>query len=207
MQREVIRSKEDLKYYLSCDKIALRIPAERKFPRPFYDVIWKYEILLRKTEYYHNNKGLFNKLLFILYRTRLQTLSNKLSIFIPINVFGPGLSIAHAGAVVVNAAAQVGCNCRIHECVTIGATGGEKVAAKIGDNCFIGSGAKVIGAITLGNDVAIGAGAVVVKSFSDDGITLAGVPAKIISHNSSASNIVKATELYYNLKDNRINEQ
>lgn len=42
---------------------------------------------------------------------------------IPVNSFGPGLSIAHGGTIVVNNTARIGKNCRIHEGVTIGATG------------------------------------------------------------------------------------
>ncbi|MFD1393166.1 serine O-acetyltransferase [Lacticaseibacillus jixianensis] len=77
----------------------------------------------------------------------------------------------------------------MQEGVTIGATNGKKEAALIGDNCFIGSGAKIIGNIRIGNNVAIGAGAVVVKDCLEDSVTLAGVPAKIVSHNGSASNL------------------
>lgn len=197
----MIKTKDDLKYYMACDKIALKIPSMRKFPRPIYDVIWKYQIVLRKAEYYHNNQGIVNKVLFVVYRTILQNMSNTLGIFIPINVFGPGLSIAHVGTITVNAAAKVGCNCRIHEGVTIGATNGEKKAATIGDNCFLGSGAKVIGAVTLGDNIAIGAGAVVTKNYCESNITLGGIPAKIISKNNSARNIVEATTIYHRMKD------
>lgn len=93
---------------------------------------------------------------------------------IPVNSFGLGLSIAHGGTVVVNDIARIGKNCRIHEGVTIGTTGKNGRAAIIGDNCFIATGAKIIGDIHLGNDIAIGANAVVVKSFLENGITLGG---------------------------------
>ena len=93
---------------------------------------------------------------------------------IPVNCFGPGLSIAHYGPIVVNTTAKVGKNCRIHEGVTIGATGKNGQAATIGDNCFLATGAKVIGDIHLGNDIAVGANAVVTKSFLEDKITLGG---------------------------------
>lgn len=50
----MIMTKDDLKLYLKADKYAL----ERKRDKPsFGDVIWKYEILLRKAEYYFNNRG------------------------------------------------------------------------------------------------------------------------------------------------------
>lgn len=182
----MIKTKSDLKYYLKQDKKALGILDTRTFPRPFLDHIWKYEIILRKYEYAINNSR-FSR---IYYKILLKYWSEKLSVYIPPNVFGPGLSIAHAASIVVNDNAKVGKNCRIHEGVTIGATNGEKKAAIIGDNCFIGSGAKIIGNISIGDNVAIGAGAVVVKSFEGSNITLGGVPARIISQNSSKSNLL-----------------
>lgn len=48
----------------------------------------------------------------------------------------------------------------------------------IGDNCWIGANATVIGGVTLGDNVVIGAGAVVTKSFGDN-VVLAGVPARV----------------------------
>ena len=52
----MIKSKEDLLYYLECDKKALQISHKR--PRLFTDEIWRYEIALRKLEYYTNCKCL-----------------------------------------------------------------------------------------------------------------------------------------------------
>ena len=57
----------------------------------------------------------------------------------------------------------------------------EEEAPIIGDNCFIGPGAKLFGKIKIGNNVAIGANAVVNKSFEDN-VTIAGVPAKIVNN-------------------------
>ena len=53
-------------------------------------------------------------------------------------------------------------------------------APTIGDNCFIGPGAKLFGDIKIGDNVAIGANAVVNKDFGDN-VTIAGVPAKVVS--------------------------
>lgn len=50
----------------------------------------------------------------------------------------------------------------------------------IGDNCDIGVGAKIIGDITIADNVTIAAGAIVNKSCSQSNVVLAGVPAKII---------------------------
>ena len=54
------------------------------------------------------------------------------------------------------------------------------LAPKVGDNVVICTGAKLIGNITIGNNVIIGAGAVVVKDVPDNAV-VGGVPAKILS--------------------------
>ena len=175
-----IQSKKDLKYYLEQDRIALKRPSGFVMIK---DNIWKFEILLRKSEYYCNCMPGILKKIGSLYKRRLYRLGAKCGGFsVPINCFGPGLSIAHCGSIVVNDTATIGKNCRIHEGVTIGATGKNGQAAIIGDNCFLATGAKVIGDVHLGNDIAIGANAVVTKSFLEDGITVGGyLPKKLVT--------------------------
>lgn len=187
----MITTKNELKHYLLQDAIALNCD-ERQRPSLFGDEIWKFQRLLRKTEYYTN---LYNKskkyyiFHYLWHKFRFHKLSVKLGFSIPLNVFGPGLSIAHYGTIVVNSAAKVGKNCRLHEGVNIGATNGSAAAPQIGDNVFIGTGAKIIGDISIADDVAIGANAVVVKSITESGVTYGGVPAKKISSNNSHSNL------------------
>ncbi len=182
----MIESLEDYKYYCGRDKKALGV--SRKYPRIVGDEIWKYEILLRKQEYLSNCNPFLAKIRLLVCRFFRHRLALKCGgIQIPINVFEEGLAIVHYGCIVVSSGARIGKNCRIHEGVTIGSTNHEKEAAQIGDNCFIGSGAKIIGKIMIGNEVAIGAGAVVVKSFGNH-MTIAGVPARKISDNSSRLN-------------------
>ena len=185
----MITSKKELNYYLSQDALALR--CQRKRPKLFGDLIWKFQIILRKTEYfnYMYQKQKFYIFHYFWYKLLLHKYSVKLGFSIPINVFGPGLSIAHYGTIVVNDAARVGKNCRLQEGVNIGATNGSSRAPQIGDNVFIGTGAKIIGDITIADDVAIGANAVVVKSITEKGVTYGGVPAKKISSNNSHSNL------------------
>lgn len=74
--------------------------------------------------------------------------------------------------------AQIGENCRIYQNVTIGEV--DKQAPVIGDNCLIGAGAVLVGAIKIGNDVKIGAGAVVSEDIPD-GSTVVSQPMRIIS--------------------------
>lgn len=181
----MIRTKNDLKEYLRCDQYALRQEGRRR-PRFGRDEIWRFEILLRKVEYYTNNSpNLSSKIFYAIYKLRFHRLSVKLGFSIPVNVFGKGLSIAHYGPIVVNSNTKVGDYCRIQECVTIGSTGGSDKAPKIGDSVFIASGARLIGNIRIGNNVAIGANAVVTKSCEVNHVTLAGVPAKVISDHGS----------------------
>lgn len=70
--------------------------------------------------------------------------------------------------------------------MTIGVNGrGEKSGvSKVGDRVFIGPGARLFGAIKIGNDVAIGANSVVTKDVPDRAVVM-GVPAKIINFNGS----------------------
>ena len=89
----------------------------------------------------------------------------------------------------VHGNARVGRNCRLQEGVTIGATNGSHEAATIGDNCYFGSGAKVIGAVTIADDVAVGANAVVTKDITEPGTSWAGIPAGKISDKDSHSNL------------------
>ena len=185
----MITTKKELAYYLMQDAIALRCDGKR--PKFFGDLVWKYQIILRKTEYLNNVYRDRKHLIFhyFWYRLLFHKYSVKLGFSIPLNVFGPGLSIAHYGTIVVSDAAKVGKNCRIHEGVNIGATNGSLKAPEIGDNVFIGTGAKIIGDITIADDVAIGANAVVVKSILEKGVTYGGVPAKKISANNSHANL------------------
>lgn len=185
----MIDSKEALKRYLEQDKLALGRQKDSK-PRLFGDEIWKFEILLRKVEYYINCKsGLLPTIVRKYYKFRFHNLSVKLGFSIPPNVFAEGLAIPHYGTIVVHANARIGKNCRLQEGVNIGATSGSHDAAVIGDNCFFGSGAKIIGAVKIADDVAVGAGAVVTKDIPEPGTTWAGVPAKKISDKNSHDNL------------------
>lgn len=190
----MIQSKEDYKYYLKCDEIALRL--EKKFFKiPYVHTIYFYQKLMRKTEYYLNCKhGFIGKVIGYIYKLWFIRKSQKLGFSIGLNVFGPGLSIAHYGLIVVNENSKIGKNCRIHEGVTIGATNGSHLAPIIGDNVFIGTGAKIIGNVKIADNVAIGANAVVVKDIVESNITVAGVPAKKVSSKGSKENIVIASK-------------
>jgi serine O-acetyltransferase len=90
---------------------------------------------------------------------------------------GPGFVILHSFGVVINSSVRAGKNLVIEHGVTIGAEKGRSPV--LGDNVFIGAGAKVIGPVKVGSDVKIGANAVVTKDLPD-GATAVGIPARVI---------------------------
>ena len=192
----MIKSKEELNYYLKADKVSLGVTSRK---HPFItDYVWKFEILLRRTEYAKNcleKKSPIGKLIYYVYEYRLRRYSLKLGFSIPINVFGPGLCIAHYGTIVVNPNCKIGKNCWIYPNASLGAnTGGPNDVPTIGDNVYIGPGVKVFGKIHIGNNISIGANSVVTKSFDHDGITIAGVPAKVINQTNSNEKIMRARQ-------------
>lgn len=91
---------------------------------------------------------------------------------------GGGLYLPH-GNVVVDGLVTIGRNCVIAPWVTIG-TNGTVAGPTIGDDVFIGTGAKVLGAIRVGDRAKIGANAVVIDDVPADA-TVVGVPARRVT--------------------------
>lgn len=201
----MIQSKSDYLYYLEADRISRRIPKKRslldKIKGLYYpDYIWDFQKNLRKLEFYNNCKKGFISYVYYNYLNKKHIrLSLKLNFSIPINVFGPGLAIVHYGTIIVNSSAKIGSNCRLHACVNIGTEAGYADRAPIiGDNCYIGPGAKIYGKIYIQNGTAIGANAVVNKTFDEENIAIAGVPAKKIGFVDTRKLLVPATEIIKN---------
>ena len=94
---------------------------------------------------------------------------------------GKGLLIDHGMGVVIGETAVIGDNCTIYQGVTLGGTGKEtgKRHPTLGNNVMIGSGAKVLGPFTVGDNSKIAAGAVVLTEVPP-GSTCVGVPARIV---------------------------
>ncbi len=88
--------------------------------------------------------------------------------------------IEHFGGIIISGDAVFGDDCVVRNGVTVGLRHrGVRGAPVIGDRVDIGAGAKVLGPIRIGNDVAIGANAVVIQDVPD-GCLAVGVPARII---------------------------
>lgn len=92
--------------------------------------------------------------------------------------FGPGFVLVHSLGVVINTSVKGGRNVVVEHQVTIGAEKG--VVPTIGDDVFIGAGAKILGGARIGNGAKIGANAVVLDDVPA-GATAVGVPARIVS--------------------------
>ncbi|HEY8723857.1 MAG TPA: hypothetical protein VIL92_08385 [Gaiellaceae bacterium] len=188
----MIESKQDFRYYVRADLAAHGLDRWRLFSR-----LWEPEAAfqrqLRRLEYVQTcRRDLIGRFWFQLLQFRFLRASRRLGFTIPAGVFGPGLSIAHYGSIVVTGRARVGRNCRIHSDVNIGEA--DDGAPMIGDNVYIGPGAKIFGAITIGDGVAIGANAVVHHDVSS-GVTVGGVPARVISKKGSQGLVVDACRI------------
>ena len=99
---------------------------------------------------------------------------------------GRRLFIDHGTGVVIGETTVIGDDCTIYQGVTLGGTGKDKGKRHptLGNHVMVGSGAKVLGPIEIGNDVRIAAGAVVLSDIPDHS-TAVGVPARVVRRNGA----------------------
>lgn len=184
----MIKNRADLWSYIKADGKSRGVGS---LPLAYLvDPVFRFTVLLRINEYLINTNH--SRLTRAVPHLLFKRLSIRLGFSVALNVFGPGLAIVHYGLLVVNPSARVGKNCRVHAGVNIGGAAGlvkegdtTLRAPRIGDDCYIGPGAKIFGGVVIGHSCVIGANAVVNKSFDVSGVTIAGVPARIVSHSSS----------------------
>jgi serine O-acetyltransferase len=101
---------------------------------------------------------------------------------------GPGFFIDHGMGVVIGETAEIGANVTLYHGVTLGGTNLAKGKRHptLGDNVVVGTGAKVLGAITIGEGCRIGANAVVVKSVLPNSVVV-GVPGQAVERSKPRS--------------------
>ena len=107
----------------------------------------------------------------------------------PYATIGGGLLIHHTLGIVIGHEVIIGENCEIFQNVTIGSNRKEingRFMPIIGNNVSIGSGAVVVGAIHIGNNVLIGANSYVDKDIPDGSVAV-GSPARIIRRQNMES--------------------
>lgn len=180
----MIQSKADYKAYLVADKAALRVSDSLR--DRFFHPIWKFQKLLRLLEYRLNCKhGIISKPCTLWIRYKFQKESVRLGFSISPNSCEAGLELGHYGDIVINGKAKIGKNCTIAGAgVLIGEDLESGEAPTIGDNCYIGPGAKIIGGVHIAEGVTIAANAVVVHDMNESYTTVGGIPARKISDSS-----------------------
>lgn len=143
-----------------------------------------------KAQLYHKiAKFFYQKKHFFIARYLSERAKRKTGIEIhPGATIGKGLFIDHGIGVIIGETAVIGDNVTMFHGVTLGGTGKEKGKRHptIGNNVFIGCGAKILGNIKIEDNVKIGANAVVLKNIKAN-TTVVGVPGKIVKENIKAN--------------------
>jgi serine O-acetyltransferase len=98
--------------------------------------------------------------------------------------------IDHGMGVVIGETTIIGDDVLLYQGVTLGGTGKEKGKRHptVGNNVVIGTGAKILGNIRIGNHTKVGAGSVVIRSVPDNS-TVVGVPARVVRSRGDADNL------------------
>jgi serine O-acetyltransferase len=137
---------------------------------------------------------IFYRLTHLLWRYKLRWLARFISTLArwitgieihPGAVIGRRFFIDHGMGVVIGETAIIGDDCMLYHGVTLGGTTWDKVKRHptLKDGVVIGAGAKILGPITLGNNVRVGSNSVVVRSI-DDNETVVGIPGRIVQKKS-----------------------
>ncbi|MFB3828593.1 MAG: serine O-acetyltransferase [Bryobacteraceae bacterium] len=133
---------------------------------------------------------LFHRLAHKLWKARvplLPRLISQISRFLTGIEIHPGATIGrrffidHGMGVVIGETAEIGDDVLLYQGVTLGGTGNEKGKRHptLGNRVVVGTGAKVLGSIRVGNNVKIGAGSVVVRPVPDN-CTVVGIPGRVV---------------------------
>lgn len=189
--------------YMQCDLSRYRVTEKRSYPALFVmcpgliaGLYYRIGHWIWYADMNPNYKSLLRFLRpFYMVGKRLVEIYSGISISTQARI-GCGLYINHFGSIFVGASI-IGENCNLSHEVTIGVAGrGEKRGLPVvGDRVYFGAGAKVVGLVTIGNDVAIGANAVVTHDLADCAVAV-GAPAAVISYKGSFDFV-----LYENMLD------
>lgn len=180
---ETIQSRQDYRRFLMLDAQAQKASFSHPIIQTDNSMVWLTDLILRwkKTlrlvEYVENcyKSIVFAPVKFFL-RWRFQKRSAQLGFSIPINVCGPGLAIVHYGSIVVSRHSRIGSFCTINSGVNIGVNPYKEDGAPIiGDNVYIGPGAKIWGGISIADNTKIGANSCVFEPVCENGKTVIGV--------------------------------
>lgn len=130
----------------------------------------------RKYNFYLSKK---NRIFRLYYERKYRKYAMRTNCEIYSNNIGENFRIYHGG-VIIGSKTIIKNNVKMHGHNCLGNNGKTKEEPVIGSNVDIGVGATIIGGITIADNITIGANSVVVKSFLEPGITIAGNPARKI---------------------------
>lgn len=128
--------------------------------------------------------------LSVLYRMLYRKVRNTYGIDLPYSVkLGRRVVIEHQGAIIIHGDCVIGDDSIIRQGVTLGNRYLDRPldAPQLGKRVNVGAGAKILGGVSIGDDVTIGANAVVLKDIPD-GQTAVGIPAKILAPKPTVEN-------------------
>lgn len=190
----MIKSKDDLRFYLSEDR-------KRNMKRNtlLYNICYyifpndnmmayKYLKSLRKLEYAINckrGKGVIGNLVYVYRRIINLYLGKKYNINILPNCLGYGFYIPHVvgGGIIINCK-SIGNYCSANSGVVVGINHSSNSKPTIGNNVDMNIGCKIVGNITIGDNVTIGPNSVIYKDVPSNCVVL-GVPGEIIKRKTN----------------------
>lgn len=179
----IIKNKKELKFYIMADRIMNgHLPKETIKEWLIIRLLKKERIIdylkyMRKLNYYEHQSGIYNKLMELYYKRQYNKIELQLRIHVDENTCGYGLVLPHAHSY------RIGSNNTIGNYAVI-----QGHAYMTASNCNVGNclylaiGAKMIGPMTLGDNVSVSANSLVNKSFGSN-ILLAGSPASVKKEN------------------------
>ena len=141
---------------------------------------WKYMKYMRICDYFKYDTNIFHIFIKMFYQRK----KNKLGILLGYEInslnISEGLLLYHNGPIVINGNSKIGKFCCFHGDNCVGDNGMDDLCPIIGDYVDVGVGAKIIGNVKIASNVKIGAGAVVVNDILEEGVTVVGVPGRIV---------------------------
>lgn len=178
--------KKKLLHYLNEDLCRFGNTAPSFKDLVLHNEVWYIFNYIRHIRYieYYQKKGLLYKPLLLWHFLRYKHLGFKLHYTIYPNTIGPGFRIYHVGGFThVGKNVKIGKNCTMLPGVVFGnkTEADDDRPVIVGDNCYLGLNAKILGPVKIGNNVTVGANSVVTKDIPDNAI-VGGVPAKIIKY-------------------------
>lgn len=177
----MIKTKEDLKLYLSEDRKQYTLP---KFWRLGLLLglekchIWRFIRNLRLYEYAINNSnGIYGKIRLILRKIRFSHLKLKTGVMVLPNTIGYGFKILHMTGGIMISCKEAGNYLTVSGGVVVGQIGKLENIPTIGNKVNLAVGAKVMGKIKIGDNVMVAPNSLVIRNVPSD-CTVFGVPAK-----------------------------